>query len=120
MSPIPSVPSGQRLHRVTLQNPGTPVPDGDGGFTTPWMNLVPPVVFARITPATARDLERVTAGTVLTTASHLVAIPYMPNVSPKTRILFGQRVLQISGVQNPEERNVELLLACIEVEGETP
>ena len=33
---------GARSHLVTLENPGEPVPDGDGGFTSAWEALAPP------------------------------------------------------------------------------
>lgn len=115
MSPIPSVPSGQRLHRVQLRNPGEPTPDAEGNPVEGWTSLTPAYVFARITPATARDLERVTAGTVLASASHLVTMPYHPQVNTQTEILFNGRILRVSGVQNLEERNVELILACTEI-----
>ena len=33
---------GEYRHSVLFQNPGPPVPDGDGGFTQSWIDLVPP------------------------------------------------------------------------------
>lgn len=104
-----------RPHRVTLQNPGPAVPDGDGGFTQSWTDLVPPAMSAKIAPAAARDLERVAAGTVIATASHLVTMPYHPQVTTQTRILFNGRTFSVVGVSNPEENNVELVLVCVEV-----
>lgn len=91
------------------------MPDGDGGFTQSWTDLVPPALYVSIAPATARDLERVTAGTVLSTASHIVTAPYHPQITTKTRILFNGRVFSVTGVSNPEERSVELILACVEI-----
>lgn len=106
---------GRRLHTVIPQNPGAPVPDGDGGYEQDWFDVVPRW-FVSIVPATARDLERVIAGTVLATASHVVTGPYLSDVSTRTRLLFGDRVLQVTGVADPEERHVELVLVCVEVE----
>jgi SPP1 family predicted phage head-tail adaptor len=111
----PKTAVGSRPHRVTLQNPGPAVPDGDGGFTQSWTDLVPPAVSAQIAPATARDLERVAAGTVLSTATHLVTMPYHAGVTTKTRILFNGRSFSVTGVADPEERHVETIAICVEV-----
>lgn len=104
-----------RPHRVTLQNPGPAIPDGDGGYTQLWADLVPPALNVSIAPATARDLERATAGTVLSTASHIVRGPFHPQVTTKTRLLFNGRIFNVVGDQNLEERSGEMVLVCVEV-----
>jgi head-tail adaptor len=106
---------GMKRHLVTLQNPGVDVPDGRGGVTNVPEYLTPPTMYAAIRPATARDLERSVANTVQSTASHIVELDYHPQVTTATRVLFGSRVLQVVGVQNPDERNVDMVLACEEV-----
>lgn len=106
---------GQRRHLVTLENPGTPVPDGSGGFTESWAALSPATRYAEIKPATARDLERVVSNAVESTASHLLTMDYHSGITTETRITFGTRVFTVDGVQNPEERNIDLVLACTEV-----
>jgi head-tail adaptor len=105
----------ERPHRVLLQNPGPAVPDGDGGTTQSWIDLVPPALSVKIAPATARDLERIAVGTVLSTATHIVTGPYHPQVTTRTRILFGVRTFNVTGPANPEERNVEMVLTAVEV-----
>jgi head-tail adaptor len=101
------------------------VPDGDGGFTQAWTSLSPPEVWASILPATARDLERVVANTVQASASHVVRMRFHDGVTTKTRLTkgprnpdgklpAGSRELQVTSVQNIEERNVELVLTCTE------
>lgn len=104
-----------RPHRVTLQNPGPGVPDGDGGETTSWVDLVPPSWTCEIKPATAVDLERVAAGTVLSTNTYIVKGPYHPQLSTRSRILFNGRIFNCTGVSNPEERNVETWAVCVEI-----
>jgi head-tail adaptor len=110
-----TTPLGQRRHFVTLANPGPAVSDGDGGYLQVWTDLDPPSLYVSILPATAKDLERVASGTVLSTASHIVTGPYHAQVTTKTRLTFGPRTLNVVGVANPEERNVELVLLCAEV-----
>lgn len=109
-----SVAVGALRHSVTLENPtGPAIPDSDGGSTFTWASLA--TVWAEIKPATARDLERVTAGTVLSTATHVVTLRHLVGVTTQTRVLFNDRVFQVTGVSDPEERHIELNLVCVEV-----
>jgi len=106
---------GEYRHGVLFQNPGPPVPDGDGGYTQTWIDLVPPTWLVSIAPATARDLERVAAGSVISSASHIVRADFHPDVTTKTRMVFDGRQLSIVGKQNLEERNVTMELVAVEV-----
>jgi head-tail adaptor len=110
---------GQKRHLVTLENPGASVPDGDGGYTQAWTALTPPRMRAEIKPATARELERLAAGTVLSSASHIVTMDYHAQVTTVTRIVFGTRYFSVTGVSNPEERNIETICVCVELLGAT-
>jgi len=111
----PKTSIGARPHRVTLANPGDAVPDGDGGYRQAWTALDPPQLSVSILPATAKDLERVASGSVLSMASHVVTGPYHAGVTTKTRLTFGTREFSVLGVGNPEERGVELVLLCAEL-----
>jgi SPP1 family predicted phage head-tail adaptor len=111
----PKTAIADRPHRVTLQNPGPAIPDGDGGYTQSWTDLVPPALSVKIAPATQRDLERVIAGTVMSTATHIVTGPFHPQVTTKTRVLFNGRQFSVVGVADPEEGQVEMILVCVEV-----
>jgi SPP1 family predicted phage head-tail adaptor len=106
---------GARPHRVTFQNPGPAVPNDDGGFSQSWIDLAPPALSVSIEPATAADLERLAAGTVVSQATHIVRGPYHPQVTTKTRILFNGRVFSVKGASDPEERHVEGVWLCTEV-----
>lgn len=110
-----SIPIGERRHRITLQNPGPPVANGDGGFTQTWTDLVPPSMYAKIATATARDLQREAAGTVLSAATHIITMPYHPGVTTKTRILFDGRTFDVTGVSDPDERHIDTVAICTEV-----
>jgi len=106
---------GQKRHLVSLYTLGPAVPDGDGGYTNTTVALDPPTRYAEIKPATARELERLTAGTVLATASHVVTMDYHPGVNTQTKIVFRGRTLSVTGVSNPNERNIETIAICVEV-----
>lgn len=107
--------TGAYRHLVTFQNPSTPVPDGDGGWTSTWANLTPATWHVSIEPATARDLERVASGTVMATASHIVKGKYHPGVTLETRMLFQGRTFSITGKANVEERSITMELIAVEV-----
>jgi len=106
---------GTLRHLVTLEAPGTAVADGDGGYTQVYTALTPPKVWASIEPATARDLERVAAGTVISTATHVIRCRYHAGIDTQTRIRFNDRTFSVTGVQNIEERNRELEIVAVEI-----
>lgn len=112
--------SGNRRHLVTLANPTTPQPDGDGSFTDTPAALSPSQVYAAIEPVDLRTLQRrsqeqIGPGTTLSVATHMVTMPYHAQVTTQTQITFGGRLLRVIGVTNPEERNRETVCACVEV-----
>lgn len=106
---------GAYRHLVTFQGPSAPVSDGDGGWTTAWSDLDPATWHVSIEPATARDLERVAAGTVLSTASHIVKGRYHSGVTLASRMLFNSRTFSITGKANMEERSILMELTAVEV-----
>ena len=106
---------GDNRHAVWFQSPGPAVPDGDGGYTQTWIDLVPATWRVRITPATTRDLERTGAGTVTSSASHIVRGDFHPGVTTKSRMVFDGRQLSVTGVQNVEEQSVYMELIVVEI-----
>jgi len=102
-----------RPHRGLFQRPGPPVPDGTG-YTQSWIDL-PPAESVQITPATQAALERITAGTVLSMATHIVVTPYRTGLSTKARFLYDGRNLSILGIFDKDERHVQLELVCAEI-----
>lgn len=116
---------GELRHQVQLEKPGLPVPDGEGGFTEGWTPLDPPTMYVSIDPAAATDLQRVIgSATVIATASHLIEMDYHPEVTIQTRLTWTRpprpdRWFQVQGVVNVDERDVRLILACVELVGAT-
>jgi head-tail adaptor len=107
---------GGLWHVVTFENPGTPTPDPDGGYTEEWTPITPPDGWrVSIRPATVRDLERTTAGTVTAQATHIVQGDYHPGVTTKTRMKkFDGTTFQIAGVTSVDDRDREMELFCVE------
>jgi len=110
----PSTSVSSRQKRIVFQNPGPPVPDGDGGFSQSWIDL-PPAAYAQVSKATQQSLERITSGAILSTASYVVTAPYRVGVTTKSRIIFDGRVLNVLDVTDEDERHVELKISCAEV-----
>lgn len=106
---------GDYRQLVTLVGPPVvTTPDGQGGWTQALTTLTP-AWYCAIRPASQRDLERVTSGTTITTATHVVEGDYRPDITTATQLLFNSRTLFVNDVKNVDERNVTLLLACSEV-----
>ncbi len=81
----------------TLENPGAPVPDGEGGFTFVWTALDPSPWWAAIENASARNTERHFASTVIAHATHVATGRYHPGITTQTRATwtdYGGRVHQ--------------------------
>jgi len=103
---------GRDNQLVTFEVPGAPVPDGEGGYTQAWTPLVPSTWYVRVRPATARDAEHVTAGTVITHVSHIVHGRFHPGVTTRARMRCKGHVYQITSVTNLEERDREMELVA--------
>jgi len=106
---------GAFRHAVLFQSPGAPVPTTDGGFTLTWTDLSPAMWQVSIEPATAKDLERVAAGTVISQATHIVTGRFHPGVTTQTRMVFNGRTFSITGVSNLQERGIFMELTAVEV-----
>lgn len=112
--------AGERRHRVALQSLSGRTSAGDG-YTETWATYA--TVWAAVRPATAAAVERVVAQTQQVPITHLVDVDYRSDLRAAHRLLFGgtlvdtdtnTRKLYIRGVQNAEERNITLTLACEE------
>jgi head-tail adaptor len=114
-----TVVAGKRIHLVSLAN-ATTAPDGQGGYTETLTPLTPATLYADIRPATARDLERMAAGTVLSMETLIVVVPFHPSVTTKTQLTWLDRagrshLANVTGVNNPDQRCIDLILVAVEV-----
>jgi SPP1 family predicted phage head-tail adaptor len=104
-----------REHRLTLDAPGAPVPDGAGGYLETFAPLDPAELWGMVEPMSQADLERVSGSTVEATATHLITLPFHPQVTVQTRVTYHGRTFLVQGIRNVLERNVTLELTCEEV-----
>lgn len=109
---------GSQRHLIRLQRPLPATPDGDGGAVQTWTDLTPALWRCSIAAPIARDLrdlERLTAGTVLSTATYVIKGRYHPGLTTLCRGIFRDRTLQFTSVINHEERNRETHALAVEV-----
>jgi SPP1 family predicted phage head-tail adaptor len=112
--------AGQRRHQVALQSMTGRVSDGDGYLET-WATYA--TVWASVRPATPTLVERVVGQTQQVPLTHIVEVDYRSDLLASHRLLFGgtrlesdedTRKLYIRGLQNEDERNKTISLACEE------
>ena len=109
------MPIGDYRHVVTLDAPGPPVSDPDGGWTPTWQPLDPPRWYCSIEQPAARTLESLGAGSVVAQATHLLSGRHHPGITAQTRVTFQGRTLNVLWFANWEERDVLTDVVCAEV-----
>ena len=90
--------------------PAPPSPTPRAGSCAPGRRCRPSSWYVRIRPATARDVERALAGTLITHRSYVIHGRYHPGVTLATRMTFEGEVYQVTSVINVDERDREMEL----------
>jgi len=116
-NPPNTVPTASMRMLVEVFGPGSLQPDGAGGWIEAPTPLTPPTWRCEMHPASVRDLERKTAGAVVTTATFVLTGRYHPQIDTQTTIRFQGRTLYVNGVQTPDERRIETIAFCSEQAG---
>lgn len=106
------VPVGEMTEQVTLQDP--PAATSDTDLAGAWVDLDPALVYAKVEPASARNVERIFASAVQGVLSYIVTMRNHDGVSLKSRVTWGSRLLYVRGSAR-DQRNDRLTLACEEV-----
>src|SRR5262245_43536169 len=112
-----SIPTASRRQLVHVYGPGELQPDGQGGWIEVPEPLDPPTWRCQIKPATVRDLERLTAGTVVSTATYGLTGRYHPGINNHSTVHFENRKFYVNAVQTPEERKIETIAFATEQTG---
>lgn len=95
--------AGLLRHRVTIQAPRHPENER-GEAVAEWADVA--TVWASVEPLIGR--ERWTAQQVMPETTHRVRIRYRPGLTAAHRLKFGDRILHIDSVVDPQERHREL------------
>jgi SPP1 family predicted phage head-tail adaptor len=69
-------------------------------------------VWAKVDPLSGRELYA--AQQKVSEVTHRITIRWMPGITAKQNVWFGDRQFQIQAVENPEELNKILYLLCVE------
>ena len=100
-------PCGSMDKQITLMALGPNNPDGSTGdlvaFTTSWANIK--ALFAQ---------EIKQAGEIVKQVTHLVTMPYQAGLNESMQVQFETRLWQIVGIEDPDERHIELRILCLE------
>ena len=99
---------GQFRHLVSLVTQGPPTQTEGGGWVESWLPLNPPTWYCAIQAASLRDLQRISGGTISTTATHVVRGRYHPQLSAKARLLFRDRTFEVQSVHDVDQRQIEV------------
>ena len=104
----------------TLSTPGTPVPDGDGGFIQTYTPLDPAEWRFAMEVASVRASERHFAATVTAHATYILSGRYHPGIDTKTRIVWTDRsgevhTADVLDVDDTEGAGVETVALVSEV-----
>lgn len=115
---------GDRRHRVTVQNPDPPVPDGDGGWTQDWHDLDPAQLWVAIRDTLVQSVEQSRSGAVIGLATRTLESAFHPDVTTQTRILHDgticacgtpDAVYSVLSVTSDAARRVQMTLQVAEV-----
>lgn len=113
-----SLPAGQMRDRVTVQR-ATRTTDALGGTSATWATVASGVT-VRLQSLTGPGLpESRQADQMVADLTHLVEAHYTPTlaaVTPKDRLLWGTRVLEIRRVDNVRSQNAVIAWHCAEVQ----
>lgn len=104
--------AGRLRHRVAIQA-NTPAKSGGyGGEGDSWATIA--TVWAGIESEGSKEYSD--GQTTKAAATFTVTIRYRAGITEQHRLLFGSRVLEITGrPENKDERNIELRIPCREV-----
>lgn len=101
---------GKLRHRVTIQSPAEAQDAGTGQVTLTWPTFA--TVWASIEGGGGREF--VSAALQQADATDVVEIRYISGVTPRMRIVYGSRTLEILSAQDSDGRRRRLLLMCRE------
>ncbi len=102
---------GNFRHQVEVWQIGSAPPDATGQRVPVYEKLF--TTYAKIEGISSREVERAKSFSAQTT--HKVTIRYREGVDHTMQVKFLARTFLITGIINPEERNVRLEIFCMEL-----
>jgi head-tail adaptor len=98
---------GSQRNLVTVENPGAPAADGDGGFTLTYAAASQGQWWAAISTASARVAERVFSSTITGHANYILTGRFHPEIGLQTRLTWTDRAgaVHVSNVLDVNDTN---------------
>lgn len=120
-----NVTIGAYRQTATLSEASTPVPNGDGGYSTSYVALDPATWRCAIERASVSNAERNFADTVIAQATHILRGRFHPEITTRTRIQWSDRngdvhIANVIDSVDPEGAGVETIVAAVEVTNAVP
>lgn len=103
--------SGRLRERVAIQT-ATVTQNTSGEEISSWATAT--TVWAQILPGAVSERFSAAAGQRASEITHTVRIRYRSDITPKKRLLWGMRILEILGQMDPDGRTTDLLIMCKE------
>lgn len=107
--------AGRLRTRVTIQKEVV-TRDTFGAEVNPWVAVA--TVWASVLPAGRGNRGETflpTADQMVAMNTHRVRVRRRVGISPKMRLVWGERVLAIESIEDPTGRGAELVLLCTEI-----
>jgi len=99
--------AGERDKRIHIQR-ANDVANGAGGFHRTWATIA--MAWAKITPTGGK--EALFADTLRSVQGFRVEILFRTGLTPVDRFLWGERVLNIRSIEDPDGRRRDLVAFC--------
>lgn len=101
---------GRLRHRIVIEE-SIAGRDSFGAEVSEWSQFAK--VWADVSPVSGREF--IAFKQINAEITTKVTIRYTAGVTTEMRVLFDNRIFEITSIINPEEKNVSLLLMCKEV-----
>jgi SPP1 family predicted phage head-tail adaptor len=99
------MPAGLLRERIAIEQESN-VSDDQGGSTLSWTNVC--TIWGRVSPVRGR--EALQGMQVQDETMHRITIRYRTDITPKMRVVWGSRIMNIREVTNPDEHKKYLQL----------
>lgn len=103
--------AGRLRERLTIQEESV-TRAASGEEIRTWDTVA--TVWGQVLPGTPNERFLAAAGQRVAEVSHTVRIRHRAGITPKMRILWGVRILEILGVVDPDGRQSTTLMVCSE------
>lgn len=109
MTEWPAFDPGRMVHRISIQKPGQGW--DESGAVIVWEDFI--VTWAALEPIRGTDVVR--GGQITTQLYVTVTMNYQSGINASMRVSSAKGVYVIQSVENPLERDVLLVLNCVEL-----